>query len=90
MDTQRLVLFVIFSFSILMLWDAWQREQRPPAPAQQAQSPAQPAGVPTPSAPAQPAAPGRPPAVTPDAVPTTAAAAPARELVKVETDLLRA
>jgi YidC/Oxa1 family membrane protein insertase len=73
-----------------MLWDAWQREQRPPAPAQQAQSPAQPAGVPTPSAPAQPAAPGRPPAVTPDAVPTTAAAAPARELVKVETDLLRA
>jgi YidC/Oxa1 family membrane protein insertase len=90
MDTQRLILFVIFSFSILMLWDAWQREQRPPAPAQQAQSPAQPAGVPTPSAPAQPAAPGRPPAVTPDAVPTTAAAAPARELVKVETDLLRA
>ena len=35
MDTQRLVLFVIFSFSVLMLWDAWQREQRPPAPAQQ-------------------------------------------------------
>jgi YidC/Oxa1 family membrane protein insertase len=90
MDTQRLILFVIFSFSILMLWDAWQREQRPLAPAQQAQSPAQPAGVPTPSAPAQPETPGKQPAVTPDAVPATAAAAPARDLVKVETDLLRA
>ncbi len=26
MDTRRLVLFVIFSMSILMLWDAWQRQ----------------------------------------------------------------
>ncbi len=29
MDTKRLVLFVIFSMSILMLWEAWQREQAP-------------------------------------------------------------
>ena len=29
MDTKRLILFVIFSFSILMLWDAWQREHAP-------------------------------------------------------------
>ncbi|MCB4810115.1 membrane protein insertase YidC [Methylovorus menthalis] len=29
MDTKRLILFVIFSFSILMLWDAWQREHTP-------------------------------------------------------------
>ena len=27
MDTQRLILFVIFSFSALFLWEAWQREQ---------------------------------------------------------------
>ena len=26
MDTRRLILFVIFSMSILMLWDAWQRQ----------------------------------------------------------------
>jgi YidC/Oxa1 family membrane protein insertase len=26
MDTKRLILFVIFSFSLLMLWDAWQEE----------------------------------------------------------------
>lgn len=29
MDTKRLVLFVIFSMSILMLWDAWQRQNAP-------------------------------------------------------------
>jgi len=29
MDTRRLVLFVIFSFSIMMLWDAWQRKEAP-------------------------------------------------------------
>jgi YidC/Oxa1 family membrane protein insertase len=29
MDTKRLVLFVIFSMSILMLWEAWQRENAP-------------------------------------------------------------
>lgn len=30
MDIRRLVLFVIFSFSIMMLWDAWQRKDAPP------------------------------------------------------------
>lgn len=29
MDTRRLVLFVVFSFSILMLWDAWQVKEAP-------------------------------------------------------------
>ncbi|MCE5182299.1 MAG: membrane protein insertase YidC [Betaproteobacteria bacterium] len=29
MDTKRLILFIVFSFSILMLWDAWQKEQHP-------------------------------------------------------------
>jgi YidC/Oxa1 family membrane protein insertase len=33
MDTQKLVLFLIFSTSMLFLWDAWQKEQRPPPPA---------------------------------------------------------
>lgn len=35
MDTRRLILFVIFSFSILMLWDSWQQKNRPLTPAQQ-------------------------------------------------------
>jgi len=48
MDTKRLVLFVIFSMSILMLWEAWQRDQSPqellPAAASQDVSvPSQPA-----------------------------------------------
>lgn len=29
MDTKRLILFVIFSFSLLMLWDAWQKHNAP-------------------------------------------------------------
>lgn len=29
MDTKRLVLFVIFSFSIMMLWDGWQAKDAP-------------------------------------------------------------
>jgi YidC/Oxa1 family membrane protein insertase len=40
MDTRRLVLFVIFSFSIMMLWDAWQQQHAPIVPVQQtAQTP---------------------------------------------------
>ncbi len=35
MDTKRLVLFVIFSMSILMLWDAWQRQHAPAEVVQQ-------------------------------------------------------
>ena len=34
MDIRRLVLFVIFSFSIMMLWDAWQQKHAPVAIAQ--------------------------------------------------------
>jgi len=37
MDTKRLILFVIFSFSILMLWDAWQRQHVPLSPAAEVQ-----------------------------------------------------
>ncbi|MEW6132680.1 MAG: membrane protein insertase YidC [Pseudomonadota bacterium] len=30
MDTQRLILFVVFSFSLLLLWEAWQTKDRVP------------------------------------------------------------
>ncbi|ARO86745.1 membrane protein insertase YidC [Nitrosospira lacus] len=33
MDTQKFVLFLIFSTSMLFLWDAWQKEQNPSPPA---------------------------------------------------------
>lgn len=32
MDTRRLILFVIFSFSIMLLWDAWQQQHAPATP----------------------------------------------------------
>ncbi|MGH8660319.1 MAG: membrane protein insertase YidC [Burkholderiales bacterium] len=32
MDSQRLILFFVFSFSVFMLLDAWQRDQPPPRP----------------------------------------------------------
>ena len=42
MDTQRLILFVIFSFSLVMLYEAWNREMNPP-PAATAKAAAAPA-----------------------------------------------
>ena len=38
MDFQRLFLFVIFSFSLMMVWDGWQRYQHPQAPSGMAKS----------------------------------------------------
>ena len=49
MDTQRLILLVVFSFSVLMLWEAWQKEQRGPLPV--VSKPQADAGVPSPSIP---------------------------------------
>jgi YidC/Oxa1 family membrane protein insertase len=84
MDTQRLILFFVFSFSLLMLWDAWQKEQRPvptsPVPAKNQTA------VPSP---VKPAAPVAPPVA--GSVPTDSAATkvqPAGERIRVETDLL--
>ena len=80
MDTQRLILLVIFSFSLLMLWEAWEKEKRPkpapPAPAAQQQ------GIPAPGKPPSPET-----AKAPAAVPATESAA-AGEVVRVRTDLV--
>lgn len=85
MDTKRLILFVVFSMSIFMLWDAWQREQNPQPPATQpaAQAPAN-GGIPTPSQVAPPAPSS--PSVTPAASPQLAKG----ERIKVKTDLFDA
>jgi YidC/Oxa1 family membrane protein insertase len=94
MDTQRLILFIIFSFSLLMLWEAWQKETRPPVPPQQQQT--KDADIPAPAAaPSKPGAPAPAAAVpgAPTAAAVPGAAAPTaatRELVRVTTDLLHA
>ena len=90
MDTQRLILFFIFSFSLLLLWDAWQKEQQPKPPAVSA-APAAP-GVPTPARPLAPApAPvsgAAPAASTAAAVPGAAQAPAPSEKLQIRTDLL--
>jgi YidC/Oxa1 family membrane protein insertase len=56
MDTQRLIALIVFSFSSLLLWDAWQKHNAPKLPAPSTQGPLAAAGkqdattsIPTPS-----------------------------------------
>jgi YidC/Oxa1 family membrane protein insertase len=87
MDTQRLILFFIFGFSLLMLWDAWEKEHRPKPAAQPPASAAVPAPATQPAGKA-----GSPPAPAPAqqareaSVPGPAAAR--GETIVVRTDLL--
>jgi YidC/Oxa1 family membrane protein insertase len=90
MDTRRLILFFIFGFSMLMLWEAWQKDYgpKPPAPAPQSQVPASaPASAAKPGAQPAPAAPATQRA--PDgSVPGAAAPAAKGETITVRTDLI--
>ena len=82
MDTQRLILFFVFSFSLLLLWDAWQKEQRPAL--QPASTAAKaPSAVPTPSPKVAPAPPPGAAAI-PSAVPPSGGG----ERIRVQTDVL--
>jgi YidC/Oxa1 family membrane protein insertase len=87
MDTQRLIAFIVFSFSALLLWDAWQKHNAPkvPAPLPAATVPA---GTPTPSTTLSAVpAPGTGGAQTP--APSISGQGPAGtgETVKVATDM---
>lgn len=80
MDSQRLILLMIFTFSLVMLWDGWQRQNQP----QQVVAPA------TPSVPgAEAPKPTTNLSADSSAVPSTSAPAPAAEVAKaiVSTDL---
>ena len=100
MDTQRLILFFVFVFSIFMLVEGWQREQRAQAPATSGKSSAELTGnkeggnvaVPKPSAKDVPAVPERAAnvPVAPAAPAASATAGNAGDIVKVETDVLLA
>ncbi|HEX9571563.1 MAG TPA: membrane protein insertase YidC [Burkholderiales bacterium] len=80
MDTQRLILFFVFSFSLLLLWDAWQKELRPPT------APATQGTVPTPSGPAVTPAAKAADAMPPSAAPTGKPS----ERLRVRTDTVLA
>jgi len=92
MDSQRLILFFVFAFSLFLLLDGWQRERQaelapPPAAAPAAEKKA--AGTP-PSA-TQVPVPGEKLVATQGAVPQqTQPTVESGALVYVETDLLRA
>jgi YidC/Oxa1 family membrane protein insertase len=88
MDTQRLILFFVFSFSILMLWESWQKESRPqPVPVVSVPAPA---SLPAPGG--APAGPTAVPTAGAGGIPSTAAGAaqPNGERVRVTTDQLLA
>jgi YidC/Oxa1 family membrane protein insertase len=83
MDTQRLILWLIFSFSGLLLWQAWERDHTPlPRPAVSAPA------APGESASRAPAA-GVPaaPAATPASAPPNGAAVPSGKTIEIRTDL---
>ncbi len=87
MDTQRLILFMLFTFSVFLLMDAWQKEKQP-APTAAPSTATAPATAPTATpvpTPTQPLTPA--PAVAPPAV---SGALQKGDTVRVETDVFRA
>lgn len=87
MDTQRLIAFVVFSFSALLLWDAWQKHNAPKAPPAPA-AVTVPAGVPQPTSPAgTPTVPATPNASTAPAAPSSSPIVSGGEAITVRTDL---
>jgi YidC/Oxa1 family membrane protein insertase len=85
MDTQRLVLFMVFTFSVFFLMDAWQKEKQPalpPAPINAATPATGPATTPVPT-------PTQPLAGTPASAPPPASGALQKgDTVRIETDVL--
>ena len=84
MESQRLILFFVFSFAVFLLLDAWQRDQQPQAPAAATEKGGKPASsaVPAPT-------PGEKLAATQASIPKEAPAAPTSgKVIRVETDLV--
>jgi YidC/Oxa1 family membrane protein insertase len=84
MDTQRLIAFIIFTFSALMLWDAWQKHNAPKVPPAVTAVAGTKGTAPTPSAPIATPVPG---ALAPPAAPAAAPVALSGEPIVVKTDL---
>jgi YidC/Oxa1 family membrane protein insertase len=84
MDPKRLILFVIFSFSILMLWEAWQRDHAPqpisPSEQTQSQQNAVDPAIPQPAA-------GQ---AAPAAVQENGFSLPKGQRIRVQTDMVQA
>lgn len=84
MDSQRLILFFVFTFSVFLLFDAWQKDQHPVTASTTVTAGTQPASQ-APPAPGEKLVASRTPP-PPESAPTPAKG----EIIKVETDYLRA
>lgn len=97
MDTQKLVLFLIFSTSLLFLWDAWQKERLAPPPASvatqgatgEAGAPHQ-EDMPIPGEKLATAQAGSGPSSSDGTIPVKAGNLPVGEKITVKTDLVTA
>ncbi|HUQ28804.1 MAG TPA: membrane protein insertase YidC [Usitatibacter sp.] len=88
MDTQRLIALIVFSFSALLLWDAWQKHNAPRGVTPTTSVPSISATDPSlPKAPAVPAAVPGTPAPTPAVPAATTATVAVGEPIVVKTDL---
>src|SRR5258706_13937995 len=85
MNNQRLILFILFTFSVFFLADAWQKEkQPPPVPAESGKPATGPGATPIPS-------PTQPLTAIPPATPSPAGGVlPKGDTVKVEKDVFAA
>ncbi len=86
MDTRRLILVLIFTFSSFMLWESWQKYNQPKPPANAATTAPAGSAVPQPSAALQAGS-------SAGAAPVAATAAPAAataETFTVQTDVVKA
>ncbi|QXL83954.1 membrane protein insertase YidC [Comamonas sp. NLF-1-9] len=93
-DIRRTILWVIFGFSMVLLWDRWQIHNGKPAtffpdPVTQSAASASPAAAPTPPAAAPVPAATPEGAATPAAAPASEAPAVAHERVTLTTDVFR-
>jgi YidC/Oxa1 family membrane protein insertase len=92
MDIQRLILFLVFSFSLLFLWEAWQKEQT--AHQQAVVAKAGQSAIPSSASASPPAAATTAPVVPAKAgaasVPVESVAALPVDTIKVQTDLVKA
>ena len=85
MDTRRLILVLIFTFSSFMLWESWQKYNQPKPAANAVATTAPGSAAPTPSVSLQPGSTGSAAPVV-----SAAAIAPVGETFIVSTDLLKA
>jgi YidC/Oxa1 family membrane protein insertase len=91
MDTQRLILLLVFFFSCMMLWDAWQRKDLPP-PVPASQQATTQAADSVPGSANSAAVPSAPTSVSasPGAVPAAGKPVSQAAVLKVRTDLVAA